>query len=267
MHPASRLRTALLICLLAGLSLIGVAVAEPSFPALTGRVVDQAQILDAAARARIESKLEQLESKTSNQLVVVTLRSLQGYDIADYGYRLGRAWGIGQKGRNNGAILLVAPNERRVRIEVGYGLEGTITDAVSRLIIENAILPRFRTGDFAGGIERGVDDLVLLLSGNAEDFKRRAAEQERPSGSTGAASFAFVILLFVIWFVLFVRRPPRQGYAGRQVPPIWIPTGGPRYRGGWPGGGGWSSGGSGGSGGGFSGGGGSFGGGGASGSW
>jgi uncharacterized protein len=267
MHPASRLLHVVLICLLAELSLVCHAGAEPSFPALTGRVVDQAQILDAAARMRIEGKLEQLESKTGSQLVVVTLRSLQGYDISDYGYRLGRSWGIGQKGKNNGAILLVAPNERRVRIEVGYGLEGTITDAVSRLIIENAILPRFRTGDFAGGIERGVDDLVLLLSGNEEDFKRRAAEQERPSGTNGAVSFAFVILLLVIFFVLFVRRPRRQGYAGRQVPPIWIPTGGSRYRGGWPGGGGWSSGGSGGSGGGFSGGGGSFGGGGASGSW
>jgi uncharacterized protein len=267
MHPASRLLSVFLICLLAGLSLICDASAEPSFPALTGRVVDQAQILDAAARTRIESKLEQLESKTSNQLVVVTLRSLQGYDISDYGYRLGRSWGIGQKGKNNGAILLVAPSERKVRIEVGYGLEGTVTDAVSRLIIENAILPRFRTGDFAGGIERGVDDLVLLLSGNAEDFKRRAAQQERPSGTSGAASFAFVILLFVIWFIFFVRRSQRAGYPGRQSPPFWIPTGGSRYRDGWPGGGGWSSGGSGGSGGGFSGGGGSFGGGGASGSW
>jgi uncharacterized protein len=268
MHPALRLLRVVFICLLAELSFMCDAGAEPAFPALTGRVVDQAQILDAAARSRIDGKLEQLESKTGNQLVVVTLRSLQGYDIADYGYRLGRSWGIGQKGKNNGAILLVAPNERRVRIEVGYGLEGTITDAVSRLIIENAILPRFRANDFPGGIERGVDDLVLLLSGNAEDFKRRAAEQQaRPSGTSGTASFAFVVLLFVIWFVIFVRRSQRSGYAGRQVPPIWFPTGGSRYRGGWPGGGGWSSGGSSGSGGGFSGGGGSFGGGGASGSW
>jgi uncharacterized protein len=264
MHPALRLLRVILICLLAELSIVHAADAEPSFPSLSGRVVDQAQVLDAAARTRIEGKLEQLESKTSTQLVVATLSSLQGYDIADYGYRLGRSWGIGQKGKNNGAILLVAPNERKVRIEVGYGLEGTITDAVSRLIIENAILPRFRTGDFPGGIERGVDDLVLLLSGNAEDFKRRAAEQQnRPSGTTGAASFAFVILLIAIWFIVFVRRSQRSGYAGRQSPPIWFPTGGSRYRDGWPGGG-WSSGGSGG---GFSGGGGSFGGGGASGSW
>jgi uncharacterized protein len=268
MHPALRLLRVILICLLAELSVVHAAAAEPSFPSLSGRVVDQAQILDAAARTRIDGKLEQLESKTSIQLVVATLRSLQGYDIADYGYRLGRSWGIGQKGKNNGAILLVAPNERKVRIEVGYGLEGTITDAVSRLIIENAILPRFRTGDFPGGIERGVDDLVLLLSGNAEDFKRRAAEQQnRPSGTTGTAAFAFVILLIAIWFIVFVRRSQRPGYAGQQSPPLWFPTGGSRDRGGWPGGGGWSSGGSGGSGGGFSGGGGSFGGGGASGSW
>src|SRR5689334_23875561 len=120
MHPVLRLLRIVLICLLAELSLVGDATAEPSFPALTGRVVDQAQVLDAAARSRIDGKLEQLENKTSNQLVVVTLRSLQGYDLADYGYRLARSLGIGQKGKSNGAILLVAPSERRVRIEFGY---------------------------------------------------------------------------------------------------------------------------------------------------
>jgi len=253
------------LCLCAALTFGSAAGAEPSFPTLTGRVVDQAAILDAAARSRIESKLEQLEAKTGNQLVVATLRSLQGYDIADYGFRLGRNWGIGQKSLNNGAILIVAPNERKVRIEVGYGLEGTITDAVSRLIIENAILPRFRAGDFAGGIERGVDDLVQLMSGDAEDFKRRAAEHSnRPSGAAGLSSFIFVILLILIWYVVFVRRSQRQSYSARRRGPYWIPMG---YPGGWSGGsggGGWSSGGSGG---GFSGGGGSFGGGGASGSW
>ena len=195
----------------------------------------------------------------------MTLRSLQGYDIADYGYRLGRHWGIGQKGTNNGAILLVAPNERKVRIEVGYGLEGTLTDAISRLIIENAILPRFRTGDFSGGIERGVDDLVQVLSGDADDFKRRAAEQrDRPSGADGFGSFALVMLLLGIWLFVIIRRSRQQGYAPRRRTNWWIPAGGATYPGGWSGGGGWSSGGSSG---GFSGGGGSFGGGGASGSW
>ena len=190
--------------------------AEPSFPALTGRVVDQAGILDAGVEARIDGKLQELEQKTTTQLVVVTLRSLQGYDIADYGYRLGRHWGIGQRGKNNGAILIVAPNERRVRIEVGYGLEGTLTDAISRLIIENAIFPRFRTGDFAGGVERGVDDLVQLLSGDAEDFKRRAAQQrDRPAGAEGFSFFGMVMLILLIWFLLSVRSAQQRRYARR----------------------------------------------------
>src|SRR5437016_2830504 len=112
---------------------LGFAIAaEPHFPALTGRVVDEAHLLDANARSSIESKLADFESKTGDQLVVATLSSLQGYEIEDYGYRLGRAWGVGEKGKNNGAVLIVAPNEHRVRIEVGYGLEGTLTDAVSR---------------------------------------------------------------------------------------------------------------------------------------
>ncbi len=261
---ALRRLAALILVLVAGLSIAFNSTAEPSFPALTGRVVDEAGVLDPAARSRIEDKLEQLESKTSTQLVVVTLKSLQGYDIADYGYRLGRHWGIGQKKLNNGALLIVAPAERKVRIEVGYGLEGTLTDAISRLIIENAILPRFRTGDFSGGIERGVDDLVQVLSGDAEDFKRRAAKQrDESSESEDMVSLLFVLLILAVWIFLFMRRSQRQDYSGRRRTSGWIPMGGATYPGGWSGGG-WSSGGSGG---GFSGGGGSFGGGGASGSW
>src|SRR5438874_8103827 len=175
------------------LATLGLA-AEPSFPQLTGRIVDQAGVLDAGVRARLDEKLAQLERNTTTQLVVVTLRSLQGYDIADYGYQLGRHWGIGQKGSNNGALLIVAPNERKVRIEVGYGLEGTMTDAIARLIIENAILPRFRAGDVAGGIERGVEDIIQVFSGDAEDFRRRAAEQrDRPRGAEATSSFAVVV--------------------------------------------------------------------------
>src|SRR5215813_770959 len=256
---------ALLLWLAAALASAHASAAEPSLPTLSGRVVDQAGILEAAARSRIDSKLEQLERKTSTQLVVVTLPSLQGYDIADYGYRLGRHWGVGQKGLNNGALLIVAPNERKVRIEVGYGVEGTLTDAISRLIIENAILPRFRAGDVSGGIERGVDDLVQVLSGDAEDFKRRAAERERPGGAEDFGAFALVVLLLLVWFIVVVRRSQqRQGL--RRGGDWWIPAGGATFPGDWSGGG-RSSGGFGGSGGGFSGGGGSFGGGGASGSW
>jgi uncharacterized protein len=242
--------------------------AEPSFPPLSGRVVDQAGILEASARSRIETKLADLEQKTTTQLVVVTLRSLQGYDIADYGTRLGRHWRIGQKGTNNGALLIVAPNDRKVRIEVGYGLEGTLTDAISRLIIENAILPRFRSGDFSGGIERGVDDLVQVFSGEADDFKRRAAQQrDRPAGGEGFSFFGLVVLMLLIWFLLSVRSSQQRRYARRRGGWLWGPAAGGAWSGGGWGGGGWGGGGRGGSGGGFSGGGGSFGGGGASGSW
>ena len=221
------------------------------FPPLTGRVVDSAHLLDAGTTANIAGKLAALEQKTGDQLVVVTLPSLQGHEIEDYGYQLGRAWGIGQKGKNNGALLIVAPNEHRVRIEAGYGLEGTLTDAISRLIIENSILPRFRVNDYAGGISRGVDDLIQVRGGDSADFQRRAAEQTNPQPSAADyAQLIWVLIFLGFWlFMAFGRR--RRGYGGM---PWIIPMGG-----------GWSSPGWGG--GGFSGGGGSFGGGGASGRW
>jgi len=254
----------LLFCFLAAFALDPALAAEPKFPTLTGRVVDDAHLLDASNRAAVETKLADLEKKTGRQLVVVTLPSLQGYEIEDFGYRLGRSWGIGEKDKNTGALLIVAPNEHRVRIEVGYGLEGTLTDAVSRLIIENAILPRFRTNDFAGGIQRGVDDIVQVLTGDAEDFKRRAAEQDNPpAGAAGWGQFLIIALFIGVWLYFALRSRRRRG---RYSSLPWIvPMGGPWGRGGGGfGGGGWG-GGSGG--GGFSGGGGSFGGGGASGRW
>jgi uncharacterized protein len=258
-----RLR-AFALAVFATIAFVGVLAAELAFPALTGRVVDQAGILDAAARSRLDTKLQELESKTTTQLVVVTLRSLGGYDIADYGYQLGRHWGIGQKGKNNGALLIVAAGDRKVRIEVGYGLEGTLTDAVTRLIIDHAILPRFRAGDFAGGIERGTDDIVQVLSGDADDFKRRAAERDsRPRGGEGISLFTVVLIILAIWLFIYLQRAQQQQASGRRRS-RWGPVVGGGLPGGWSGGG-WS-GGSGG-GGGFSGGGGSFGGGGSSGSW
>src|SRR5262245_16001825 len=145
---------AVLLCVFLALSLCA-ALAALTFPQLTGRVVDDAGILDAATKANLDRKLAEFESKTTGQLVVVTLKSLQGTSIEDYGYQLGRHWGIGQKGKDNGALLIVAPEEREVRIEVGYGLEGELTDAQSRTIIESRILPRFREGDFAAGIRGG----------------------------------------------------------------------------------------------------------------
>lgn len=133
------------------------AVAAPTFPSLTGRVVDQADILSPQTEAALAAKLEALEAKTSRQLVVVTVPSLQGYELEDYGYQLGRAWGIGEKGRDTGVLLIVAPTERRVRVEVGYGLEGVLTDALSTLILQERVLPKFRAGDFEGGVVGGAE--------------------------------------------------------------------------------------------------------------
>lgn len=229
-------------------------VAAPSFPALTGRVVDQAGIIPAETKSDIEAKLAALEAKTTDQFVVVTITSLEGTDIADYGVQLGRAWGIGQKGKNNGLLLIVAPNEHKVRFEVGYGLEGTMTDATANVIIDNAILPRFRANDMAGGIVRGVDDAIQVLSGDAPEIQKLAERQ--PNAIEGWLPGLIPFLMFGVFFIIFINAVRHGG-------------GGP-----WnSGGSGWSSGSSGGSwssgssGGGFSGGGGSFGGGGASGSW
>lgn len=149
-----------------------------TFPALTGRVVDEAGILDPATQASLTDTLATLEAKTTDQLVVVTLNSLRGRAIDDYGYQLGRQWQIGQKDKNNGILLIVAANEGLVRIEVGYGLEGTMTDALSKYIIETAILPKFKAGDLPGGITLGVTQIAKVLSGDPE-FLNRAQIQSR----------------------------------------------------------------------------------------
>src|SRR6185295_5892619 len=144
-----------------------------NFPALTGRIVDQANIIQPATRAALESKLAELESKSGIQLVVATVNSLEGQDIEPYANELFRNWKLGEKEKNNGILLLVAPNDRRVRIEVGYGLEKTLTDALSKVIITNAITPRFKAGDFSGGISRGVDDIITVLTTDAPEWEQR----------------------------------------------------------------------------------------------
>jgi uncharacterized protein len=235
------------------------------FPALSGRVVDEAGILDAATRAGLTQKLADLEAKTTDQLVVVTLKSLQGTTIEDFGVQLGRAWQIGQKDKNNGVLLIVAPSERKVRIEVGYGLEGTLTDAVSRLIIENAILPRFKANDFPGGITRGVDDIIQALSGDAADYQDRAQHlsqqieappvTEAPATRTVKKSRAPIMIIILAIIAMIVFCITVSGLLCQIVLQLLLSIA-------FSGGSSSSSGG-----GGFSGGGGSFGGGGASGSW
>jgi uncharacterized protein len=247
---------------IAWVCLICACAAQPlSFPALTGRVVDEAGLMDAATRTALIEQLAGLEQKTTDQLVVVTLKSLQGTSIEDYGYQLGRRWQIGQKDKNNGVLLIVAPNERKVRIEVGYGLEGTLTDAVTKLIIENSILPRFKVADFSGGIKRGVEDIVQVLSGDAQEWQDRATQRFSPENALpaphGAIWPAIIALLVGIGLVIFCAV--RGGMICRTILQwllLALLSGGR----------GSSSGGASG-GGSFSGGGGSFGGGGASGSW
>ena len=140
---------------------------EPTFPALTGRVVDGAGLLSAAEINELDAKLKAIEDSSSDQVVVVTVSSLQGYSIEDYGLKLGTHWGVGSKELNNGVLLIVAPNERKVRIEVGRGLEATLTDALSKTIIDTSILPRFRTGDFAAGIKSGAEGIARALGAGA----------------------------------------------------------------------------------------------------
>src|SRR5262245_12881106 len=255
----------ILICLALMLG-FGPAFAQPTFPTLTGRVVDQAKLLDPAQEQALTADLEALEKKSSDQVVVVTIPSLQGYAIEDYGYQLGRNWGIGTKQLNNGVLLIVAPNERKVRIEVGRGLEPTLTDALSKIIIANAILPRFRAGDFAGGIKDGVRDITLALTGDAAEVEQRAKARHAkdPTMDWTMVIFWTAILLWFIWVMWRSTQTPSA--QGRYGGPIIIP--GPGWGGSSGGfGGGGFSGGGGFGGGGFSGGGGGFGGGGASGSW
>jgi uncharacterized protein len=165
----------LLLALAAALAVAAPASAE-TFPTLTGRVVDAADILDQPTRSAIAAMLATLEEKTTDQVVVATVTSLQGQSIEVYANRLANRWALGHKDKNNGVLLLVAPSERKVRIEVGYGLESTLTNAIAHEIIERSIVPRFRAGDMAGGVANGVGDIVAVLSGGAKAWKLRAVQ-------------------------------------------------------------------------------------------
>jgi len=225
--------------------------AMPPFPALSGPVVDQAGILDAGTRQQLTDKLTAYDQQSGTQLVVVTVQTLDGYPIEYWGYQLGRTWGIGQKDKNTGAILIVDVAERKLRIEVGYGLEGTLTDALSDDIIRNSIAPKFRQGDFNGGVNAGVDAILQVLGGHADEVQR---ERHKDNSST------FFLIIFLIFILLRVILAGFRPHSGSSWWWLWLLSSsfGGGGRGGWGGGGG---------GGGFSGGGGSFGGGGASGGW
>lgn len=252
--------------------------ADPTFPALTGRLVDDARVILPESEPAIEAKLAQLEAETGDQFVVVTVPSLQGYEIEDFGYRLGRHWGIGQSENDSGVLLIVAPNERKVRLEVGYGLEPVLTDALSNHIIQTQILPAFREGGYVRGVNNGVDAVIAQLKLDPVEAQARAAEVVHEGAEPPIFPGVVIALIFIFFFLSMLSRSGRRSRSGRGggrgnggVSPIlvWgaseilsqaVRNSSRGSRGGGFGGGF-------GGGGGFSGGGGSFGGGGASGGW
>lgn len=283
--------------LLVGLLLFGSPAAAQTFPPFTGFVVDAANVLPEATKAELTAKLDALQRETNRQLIVATIPDLQGYTLEDYGYRLGRAWGVGLKDVNNGAILFIAPNEppghRGPRLEVGYGLEPVLTDALSFDIIDTKMIPLLKAGQVPEAMTAGADAIVAQLRASPDEAKARTdaaiaafdKSHKRGSAKGGGIPIVLIFWLFVIAFLIlsrFRKRTYGKRYGGNDWPIIlWGPglgsgwSDGSQHRsGGWGGGsgGGWGSGdndgGGGWGGGGFSGGGGGgFGGGGASGGW
>ena len=200
------LRLALAALALAAASAFALAPARAAenFPALTGRVVDQAQVLSSAERADLETKLADLESKSGIQLVVATVSSLDGEEIEPYANALFRAWKLGEAKKNNGVLFLVAPNQHRVRIEVGYGLEGTLTDATSSVIISNAVTPRFKAGDFNGGVARGVDDIITVLTTDSADWQKKPELRAETNAAFLDTFGPFLVFGIILFFFMFV---------------------------------------------------------------
>ena len=258
--------------------------AAQTFPPNNGSpVVDQAGILTPAQQLDLKSKAEALYANTGRAFAVATVKSLEGYPVDDYAYRLGRAWGLGQKDKDNGVLLLVAPNEHKVDIATGYGAGAYMTDAMSGLIIREAILPHFKQNppDYGGGIEAGADAIIKQMSLSPDQAEKNAAaaqQAQQQRQHSGGNPLPVIFWVMVIAFVILshFRRAVGRRYRSRRggISP-WVVLWGLNElsrgsRGGWGGGSGWGGGGFGGGGGGFggfSGGGGSFGGGGAGGSW
>ena len=240
---------ALLIAAFSLLS-ISLAAAEPSFPTLSGRIVDTGGLLGRQTQAELTSVLEAHEEATGAQIVFTSVPDLQGYDIETYGNKLARHWGIGEKEKDNGIVLIVAKKERKIRIEVGYGLEELVTDAISANIIHSIILPEFKKSRFEKGVVLGVRALVEASQGEYSPRKRKVNKGFPPP------LFALVLIMFVVLIVISSIFGGGGGGSGRRNSAYGYGSGGYNGRTG----GGFS-------GGGFGGGGGSFGGGGASGGW
>ena len=270
-HGSLRRTLALLVSvLLAVTALIPGLAAAQTFPALTGPVVDEANVIPDDVEARITAKLTAIKTQSQRQLQVVTVASLDGYNDADYANRLFRTWQLGDKNRNDGVMLLVAPGERRMRIEVGYGMEPIITDGFSFLVINKIITPKFKAGDLPGGIEAGTDALITQMTlppDQAAQIGAQANAQQRQAAkrqiNPASLVLPFVVLMFFILpMIRRMRGGQRYGSSGMGQVIMWSVLEGMTR-----GGGGGGFGGGGGGGGGWGGGGGSSGGGGASGGW
>jgi uncharacterized protein len=270
------------VALLFALVALAAPASAQTFPKLTGRVVDQANLLRPEQELDISSKSQTLEAQTGRQFVVATVNSLEGKPIEDYAYRLGRAWKIGDEKKDDGVILLVAPNERKVWITTGYGAGGFLTDAVSGVIIREKIIPEFKKNppDYGAGITAGADAIIKQMSLPPDQAQANIAKAQQQRSGRGYESVPIipVIVIVIVFFSIIgslSRRSRSRRYRSRRggVDPWVVLWGlnelsrGSRGGGGWGGGGFGGGGGWGGGGGGFSGGGGSFGGGGAGGSW
>jgi uncharacterized protein len=251
-------RLAQLLCVLA-LWLPGVALAR-DVPALRGHVNDDAGMLSASAEQALEQKLAGYEQQTQHQFALLTIESLEGDALEDFSIRVVESWKLGQKGKDDGLLLLIVKRERKLRIEVGYGLEGDVTDAFSAQVIRNVITPALRAGNVEQGVGQAFDVLMKKAAGESVPQAAVAPPRRERSGRSpvGLLIMAFLVLSFFV-LPLFTRGGRRGGFLAGAIGGGW---GG--YGGGSRGGGGW---GGGGGGGGFGGGGGGFGGGGSSGSW
>lgn len=206
--------------------LAAAAFAAPSFaldvPYLTGRVNDEAHLLDAGAARDLESTLKAYEAKTGRQLVVLTLPSLEGDALEDYSIKVARAWKLGRKGRDDGILILVARDDRKIRIEVGYGLEGTLPDVLCGRIIRDEMTPRFRSGDYAGGLKAAVDAVIGVLNGTysppPDPFTSASGAGDMPLpqkilmsvfvfGVLSVFEFVGVVAPGVGWFLYFFLIP------------------------------------------------------------
>jgi uncharacterized protein len=232
--------------------------AEVIPPKPDGYFNDYAGVVSKEAASRFNEQLAQFERETSNQVVAAVFRKMQSdSDIADYTQRVAQAWGVGQKERRNGVVLFVFIEDRKMFIQVGYGLEGALPDATTFDITERHMKPLFRAGNYEAGLATGIDLICKAIRGEYKGSGKTVAERKGGGGAvTGLLPFIIFVIVLIILSRLF-RKLGGYGYSSRGGGPVFIPSGG-----------GWSSGG--GSGGGFSGfggGGGSFGGGGAGSSW